>query len=166
MDHNSAKMGPAFAGLSPLRWRFTVSPAQQAGHRDDHVPSLGNTRPPTAPALGEDTSFRHSAVGFLSTHGPTPWAGVQAAPRVYCQVSLPPPPPPGASPAAQGASRCFPEIPGPRGMLTGLGLFLVSSFIYLFTIIIFKNILFIHERHTEREAETQAEGEAGSTTGA
>ena len=28
------------------------------------------------------------------------------------------------------------------------------------------NILFIHERHTEGEAETQAEGEAGSTQGA
>ena len=26
--------------------------------------------------------------------------------------------------------------------------------------------LFMHERHTEREAETQAEGEAGSTQGA
>lgn len=69
MAHNSAKTGPAFAGLSPLCWRFTVSPAQQAGHRDDHVPGLGNTCPPAAPALGEDTSFRHSAVGFLSAHG-------------------------------------------------------------------------------------------------
>ena len=29
-----------------------------------------------------------------------------------------------------------------------------------------KRILFIHERHTEREAETQAEGEAGSLQGA
>ena len=31
---------------------------------------------------------------------------------------------------------------------------------------LFKNILFIHERHTQREAETQAEGEAGSMQGA
>ena len=30
----------------------------------------------------------------------------------------------------------------------------------------FKNILFIYSRETQREAETQAEGEAGSTQGA
>ena len=33
---------------------------------------------------------------------------------------------------------------------------------YLF----FKDYLFIHERHTEKEAETQAEREAGSMQGA
>ena len=38
-----------------------------------------------------------------------------------------------------------------------------TSFIFLF----FKRFyLFIHERHTQREVETQAEGEAGSMQGA
>ena len=31
---------------------------------------------------------------------------------------------------------------------------------------VFKFYLFIHERHTQREAQTQAEGEAGSMQGA
>ena len=34
------------------------------------------------------------------------------------------------------------------------------------SMLIFKKILFIHDRHREREAETQAEGEAGSMQGA
>ena len=38
---------------------------------------------------------------------------------------------------------------------------------HLFLFIYFKKFYsFIHERHTEREAETQAEGEAGSMQGA
>ena len=36
----------------------------------------------------------------------------------------------------------------------------------LFIYIYFLKILFIYERHTEREAETQAEGEVGSMQGA
>ena len=37
---------------------------------------------------------------------------------------------------------------------------------YAFYDFFLKDYLFIHERHTQREAETQAEGEAGSLWGA
>ena len=44
----------------------------------------------------------------------------------------------------------------------------MATFINMFReqIIYFLKILLIHERHREREAETQAEGEAGSMQGA
>ena len=38
--------------------------------------------------------------------------------------------------------------------------------VLLVTIFLLRFYLFLHERHTEKEAETQAEGEAGSTQGA
>ena len=42
-----------------------------------------------------------------------------------------------------------------------------SAFTKIFILFVFlKKILFIHSRETEREAETQVEGEAGSTQGA
>ena len=40
------------------------------------------------------------------------------------------------------------------------------SFLLLITVFLKRFYLFIHERHKEREADTQAEGEAGSMQGA
>ena len=44
-------------------------------------------------------------------------------------------------------------------------IFLAEKFLFLFIIIIFKRF-YLFMRDTEREAETQAEGEAGSMPGA